>query len=327
MWERAVHWFVFEFLKIPPSDLLGEAIAYFIYDYVKIILLLVVVVFVVAVIRSFILPSRIKQILSDKNEYFGNVLAASFGIVTPFCTCSAVPLFIGFIEAGIPLGVTFSFLIASPLINEIAIGILWSSFGWKITAIYIGSGLMIAILGGIVIGRLKLEHWLEDTLLSQKARLADDGGQAAVQPAGAVIRFSWSTRLTMAWGYTADLVKRIAPYIALGVAIGAFIHGYAPADLLARVATKSNPLAVPIAVLIGVPLYSNAAGTIPVVTALIGKGVPLGTALAFMMAVTALSFPEAIILRRVLKVPLLATFFGIVALAIIFTGYLFNMVI
>lgn len=162
MWERAVHWFVFEFLKIPPSDLLGEAIAYFIYDYVKIILLLVVVVFVVAVIRSFILPSRIKQILSDKNEYFGNVLAASFGIVTPFCTCSAVPLFIGFIEAGIPLGVTFSFLIASPLINEIAIGILWSSFGWKITAIYIGSGLMIAILGGIVIGRLKLEHWLED---------------------------------------------------------------------------------------------------------------------------------------------------------------------
>lgn len=323
MWESAVEWFVFTFLNIPKDNVLGGAIAFFIADYIKIIVMLFAIVFIVAVIRSFILPARIKAILSKRSEYIGNALAASFGIITPFCSCSAVPLFIGFIETGIPLGVTFSFLIASPLINEVAIGILWASFGWKITAIYIGSGLLIAILGGIVLGRLGLEKWLEDSVVRVHAAQAADGGTAG----SGVIKFSWETRLRMSWAYTIDLVKKIAPYIAIGVGIGALIHGYAPADLVAKVAAKSNPLAVPVAVAIGVPLYSNAAGIIPVVTALIGKGVPLGTALAFMMAVTALSLPEAIILRKVLKIPLLVTFFGIIALAIVFTGYLFNLII
>lgn len=213
-----------------------------------------------------------------------------------------------------PLGVTFSFLIASPLINEIAVGILLTYFGWKITAIYIGSGLVIAVVVGIVIGRLRFEKWVEGFVFEGKS-----GGHT-----DRVVKLPWKMRVRTAWGYTKAIVKKVAPYIALGVAVGAFIHGYAPQDLIVRVAGRSNPFAVPIAVIIGVPLYANAAGTIPIVTSLIGKGVPLGTALAFMMAVTALSFPEMVILRRVLKKPLLAVFFGTVALAIVFTGYLFN---
>lgn len=226
-------------------------------------------------------------------------------------------MFIGFIEAGVPLGVTFSFLIASPLINEIAVGILLTYFGWKITALYIGSGLVIAIVVGIIIGRLGLERWVEEFVYDGKG---DKGS-------GKVIRLSWKSRFGVAWAYTKGILKKVAPYIALGVAIGAFIHGYAPQDLIVKVAGRSNPFAVPIAVAIGVPLYANTAGTIPIVTSLIEKGVPLGTALAFMMAVTALSFPEMVILRRVLKKPLLAVFFGTVAIAIILTGYLFNLII
>jgi uncharacterized membrane protein YraQ (UPF0718 family) len=226
-------------------------------------------------------------------------------------------MFIGFIEAGVPLGVTFSFLIASPLINEIAVGILLTYFGWKITALYIGSGLVIAIIVGIIIGRLHLERWVEDFIYEKTAG----------RHTGKVIKLAWNSRFRAAWAYTKSILKKVAPYIALGVAIGAFIHGYAPQDLIVKVAGRSNPFAVPIAVAIGVPLYANTAGTIPIVTSLIEKGVPLGTALAFMMAVTALSFPEMVILRRVLKKPLLAVFFGTVALAIVFTGYLFNAVL
>ncbi len=317
MWLRIVEWFTYDLIGLKHDSLFGEAITFFIYDVVKIIFLLVVIVFIIAVIRSFVSAERVKEILSKRNEYIGNVLAGLFGIVTPFCTCSAVPLFIGFIEAGIPLGVTFSFLIASPLINEIAIGILLTYFGWKVTAIYIGSGLAIAITGGIILGRLHLEKWVEDFVYSVKV------GNTALDAA----KITWRSRSKDAWRYTFDLVKKIAPYIAVGVGIGALIHGYAPEELLARIAGKSNLLSVPIAVIIGIPLYSNAAGTIPIVVALIEKGVPLGTALAFMMAVTALSFPELVILRRVLKKPLLAVFFGIVGVGIIFTGYLFNLVI
>jgi hypothetical protein len=217
----------------------------------------------------------------------------------------------------VPLGVTFSFLIASPMINEIALGLLWSLFGWKIALIYIGSGLLIAIVAGIIIGRLGLEKWVEDFVYQIKV------GKTATEAA----KLTWKQRSGDAWVYTAGLVKKIVPYIAIGIGIGAFIHGYAPEELLSRIAAKTNPLAVPVAVLIGIPLYSNAAGTIPIVTALVGKGVPMGTALAFMMSVTALSLPEMVILRKVLKKPLLATFFGVVGLAIIFTGYLFNLVI
>jgi uncharacterized membrane protein YraQ (UPF0718 family) len=317
MWQDAVNWFTYGLLGFSKNSILGGAINFFIYDMVKIVVMLAVIIYVIAIVRSFLPVEKVRSILGKKSEYVGNVLAALFGIITPFCSCSAVPLFIGFIEAGIPLGVTFSFLVASPMINEIALGMLWSLFGWKVALIYIGSGLLIAIVSGIIIGRLGLEKWVEEFVYQIKV------GKSATESA----KLTWKTRSDDSLAYTIDLVKKVAPYIALGVGIGAFIHGYVPADLLTRVAAKTNPLAVPVVVLLGVPLYSNAAGTIPIVTALIGKGVPMGTALAFMMAVTALSFPEAVILRKVLKVPLLVTFFGTVAVAIIFTGYLFNLVI
>ncbi len=317
MWQDAVNWFTYSLLGFSKTSIFGEALNFFIYDMVKILLMLVVIIYAIAIVRSFLPPEKIKAVLTSKNEYVGNVLAALFGIITPFCSCSAVPLFIGFVEAGVPLGVTFSFLVASPMINEIALGLLWTLFGWKIAAIYIGSGLLIAIVAGIIIGRLGLEGWVEDFVYQVKV------GKGLTSAA----KLTWKNRSSEAKTYTFDLVKKIAPYIALGVGIGAFIHGYAPADLISRIAGRNNPLAVPIAVIIGIPLYSNAAGTIPIVTALIGKGVPMGTALAFMMSVTALSLPEMIILRKVLKKPLLATFFGIVGIAIMFTGYLFNLVI
>lgn len=317
MWQRAVDWLTYSLLGFSKESILGGAINFFIYDIVKIIVMLAVVIYAIAIVRSFLPPEKIKAVLTSKNEYVGNVLAALFGIITPFCSCSAVPLFIGFVEAGIPLGVTFSFLVASPMINEIALGLLWTYFGWKVAVVYVVSGLAIAIVSGIIIGRLGLERWVEDFVYQIK--VGKGLGEAA--------KLTWKMRSNDAWGYTKDLVKKIAPYVAIGIGVGAFIHGYAPADLISRVAAKTNPLAVPIAVVIGIPLYSNAAGTIPVVTALIGKGVPMGTALAFMMSVTALSLPEMIILRKVLKKPLLATFFSVVGVAIVFTGYLFNILI
>lgn len=317
MWKSAVEWFVNSLLGLENTSAISGVLNFFIYDLVKILVLLTIIIFTVAIIRSFLPAEKIRDLLNDRNEYFGNVLAALFGIVTPFCSCSAVPLFIGFIETGIPLGVTFSFLIASPMINEIAIGLLWTLFGWKIALIYIGSGLLIAIISGIIIGRLKLEKWVEGFVYEIKVgKLTIDGAS-----------ISWRMRAENAKAYTSSLVRKIAPYIALGVGIGAVIHGYAPAELISRIASKENPLAVPAAVLIGIPLYSNAAGTIPIVTALIGKGVPMGTALAFMMSVTALSLPEMVILRKVLTRPLLITFFTIVGTAIMFTGYMFNLVI
>ncbi|HDP69306.1 MAG TPA: permease [Actinobacteria bacterium] len=317
MWQRTVDWLTYGLLNLNKNSLFGGAVNFFIYDVIKIIFLLFVVVFGIAIIRSFLSPEKIKAILTNKNKYVGNVLAALFGIVTPFCSCSAVPLFIGFVESGIPLGVTFSFLIASPVINEIALGLLWSYFGLKIALIYVISGLTIAVFVGVIIDKLGLESWVEEFVYQIKV------GKSANEAA----QITFRARSKDAWAYTFGLVKKILPYIALGIGIGAFIHGYAPEDLLVRVAAKTNPFTVPAAVLIGVPLYSNAAGIIPIVTALISKGVPMGTALAFMMAVTALSLPEMIILRKVLKKPLLATFFGIVTIAIIFTGYLFNALI
>jgi len=317
MWQRAVDWLTYTLLGFDKGSLLGGAINFFIYDMAKILFLLTLVIYGIAIIRSFVPAEKVRAILSSKNEYVGNVLAGLFGIITPFCSCSAVPLFIGFVEAGVPLGVTFSFLIASPMINEIALGLLWSLFGWKIALTYIGSGLLIAIVAGIIIGRLGLEKWVEDFVYQIKV------GKTATEAA----KLTWKNRSSDAWSYTTGLVKKILPYIAIGIGIGAFIHGYAPEELLSRIAARTNPFAVPVAVIIGIPLYSNAAGTIPIVTALVGKGVPIGTALAFMMSVTALSLPEMIILRKVLKKPLLAVFFGTVGLAIIFTGYLFNLVI
>ena len=315
MLKSVADYIVFNLLEQQHGSRLGEALDFFIYDTVKIFLLLAVIIFVVAVIRSSFPPEKTKRILSHKREYVGNVLAALLGIVTPFCSCSAVPLFIGFVESGVPLGVTFSFLISSPMVNEVALIMLWGLFGWRIALIYIGTGLLVAIVAGIVIGRLKMERYVQDYVWEMQV------GNAVIAPV------NFPQKLEYAREYTLGLLKKIWPYVVIGVGVGAFIHGYVPQDFLARWAGRDNPFAVPVAVALGVPLYSNAAGVIPIVHALMEKGMAIGTVLAFMMAVTALSLPEAMILSNVLKNPLLVTFFGIVATAIIVVGYLFNIIL
>ena len=306
----------YSLLNLEHGTHLADAVDFFVYDTIKIFLLLSVIIFIVSIIRSFFPPEKTKQILSHKKEFIGNILAALLGIVTPFCSCSAVPLFIGFIEAGVPLGVTFSFLISSPMVNEVAIVLLFGLFGWKITAIYIGAGLLVAILGGLVIGKLKLEKWGEEYVYK-----FHNGREYEI------IKQTFKERLQYAKDSTLDILKRIWLYIFIAIGIGGFIHGYVPEDFLVRYAGPGNPFAVPIAVLLGVPLYANAAGVIPIVYALMEKGLSMGTVLAFMMAVTALSLPEMIILRKVLKIQLLGVFVGIMTLTIIAVGYLFNAIL
>lgn len=315
MLKSFADWLVFSIIGLVPGSHAGEALDFFIYDTIKIFLLLTTIIYVVAVIRTSFPPERTKQMLSHKREYVGNVLAALLGIVTPFCSCSAVPLFIGFLESGVPLGVTFSFLISSPMVNEVALIMLWGLFGWKIAVIYVGTGLIVAIVAGIIIGKLKMENFVQDYVWEMQV------GKAEIVP------LAFREKLDYASGYTADLLKKIWPYVVVGVGLGAFIHGFVPQDFLVRWAGRDNPFAVPIAVALGVPLYSNAAGVIPIVHALMEKGMAIGTVLAFMMAVTALSLPEAILLKNVLKNRLLFTFFGIVAVAIICVGYLFNAIL
>jgi uncharacterized membrane protein YraQ (UPF0718 family) len=306
---------VYALFNFTPGSRAGEALDFFIYDTIKIFLLLSVIIFIVALIRSSFPPERTKRILSHKKEYIGNLLAALLGIVTPFCSCSAVPLFIGFVESGVPLGVTFSFLISSPMVNEVALIMLWGLFGWRIALIYIGTGLLVAIVAGIVIGRLRMERHVQDYVWEMQVGNAE------------IVEKTFREKLGYAREYTAGLLGKIWPYVVIGVGVGAFIHGYVPQEFLVRWAGRDNPFAVPVAVALGVPLYANAAGVIPIVHALMEKGMAIGTVLAFMMAVTALSFPEAVILKNVLKIRLLAVFFGTVAVAIVFVGYLFNMIL
>jgi uncharacterized membrane protein YraQ (UPF0718 family) len=315
MLKQSADYISYNLIGLAPGSRLGEALDFFLYDTAKIFLLLTSIIFVVAIIRTSFPPERTKRMLSHKREYVGNVLAALLGIVTPFCSCSAVPLFIGFVESGVPLGVTFSFLISSPMVNEVALIMLWGLFGWKIALIYIGSGLLVAISGGIIIGKLKMEKYVQDYVWEIQVGSAE------------IVQLTFREKLDYARDYTLDLLKKIWPYVVVGVGLGAFIHGYVPADFLARWAGRDNPFAVPVAVALGVPLYSNAAGVIPIVHALMEKGMAIGTVLAFMMAVTALSLPEAIILKNVLKTRLLLTFFGIVAVAIVCVGYLFNAIL
>jgi uncharacterized membrane protein YraQ (UPF0718 family) len=303
---------VFDLLALSPETHLGKALNFFLYDTVKIFLLLSVIIFLVAIIRSYFPPERTRRILSRKREYVGNGLAGLLGIVTPFCSCSAVPLFIGFVESGVPLGVTFSFLVSSPMINEVALVLLLGLFGWRIALLYIGTGLVVSFISGILIGKMRMERYVQDYVYQMKVGDAE------------IARQNFKEKIEYAGDYTKDLLKRIWPYVLIGIGVGGFIHGYVPSDFLLKYAGPGNPFAVPVAVLIGVPLYSNAAGTIPIVQALMGKGMPIGTVLAFMMAVTALSFPEAVILKNVLKIRLLLIFFGIVAVSIIGVGYLFN---
>ena len=305
-------WLVFGQLGLLPGSMLGEALDFFVYDTIKIYLLLLVIVFAVAMIRSYFSPQRAKKMLGNRREYVGNVMAALLGIVTPFCSCSAVPLFIGFLESGLPLGVTFSFLVSAPTVNEVALVMLWGLFGWKIALLYVGTGLIIAIISGIIIGRLKLEHLVEEYVYQIKM-----GDLEETVP-------TFKERLTYSKEYTLEIFKKIWLYVMLGIAFGAWIHGYVPYEFVVKYAGPENPFAVIVAVLIGIPSYSNAAGMIPIVQALVEKGMSMGTALAFMMSTVAVSLPEMIILRKVIKPKLLAIFVGIVTAAIILIGYLFN---
>ncbi len=309
-------WLTFGAFGLARGSRLGESVAFFLYDVPKILLLLSGMIFMISIVRTFFSPDRTRAMLGGKRQGVGNVLAAMLGIVTPFCSCSAVPLFIGFVESGIPLGVTFSFLIAAPTINEVAVVMLFGLFGLKVAALYIASGLLIAITAGMIIGRLRLERYVEDFVW--KLQVA--------QTASPEEKLLWPNRIKSAWASVQEIVGKVWPYILVGIAVGAGIHGYVPQSALASIMGKQAWWSVPAAVLIGVPLYSNAAGIIPIVSALIEKGASLGTVLAFMMAVVGLSLPEAIILRRVLKPQLLGIFMGVVALAIILTGYLFNVV-
>jgi hypothetical protein len=313
--QQFADWLTYAVLGLAQNSPLASSVNFFVYDSLKVTLMLAVIVFAVAIVRTYITPQKVKKWVAGRTEGVGNVLAAILGIPTPFCSCSAVPLFIGFVESGVPLGVTFSFLIASPLINEIAAAMLLAMFGWEIAALYIISGLIIAILAGVIIGRLHLEGEVEEFVY--KCKLHDLAEK----------EMTWNDRLMFAKSESKDITLRVLPYILLGIAIGAVIHGYAPADFLANIAGPDNPLAVPIAVLIGIPLYANAAGMIPIMEVLTAKGMAMGTALAFMMAVIGLSLPEMIILRKVLKIKLLAIFAGILFVAFTLTGYLFNAVL
>ncbi|MFA7319260.1 MAG: permease [Parcubacteria group bacterium] len=308
-------WLTYSVFGILPKTLLASAVNFFIFDTIKILLLLFVIIFVVSIIRSFLPPEKIRNILSHEKKYIGNILASLLGIVTPFCSCSAVPLFLGFVQAGVPLGTTFSFLVASPMINEVALVLLLGMFGWKIALIYIVSGLLIAIFSGMVIEKIDVRNLVEEFALT-------DNGKNLNLP-----ELSWEQRIKYAKMYTWDIVKKVWLYIVIGVGLGAWIHGYVPADLLAQYAGSDKWYAVPLAVVIGIPLYSNAAGVIPLVGALTEKGVAMGTSLAFMMAVTALSLPEFMILKKVMKTKLILIFASIVGIGIIFTGYLFNAIL
>lgn len=311
-------WLIGGVFGLDLNSRLGSGVHFFFYDTVKIVLLLAGIIFVVTVLRSFMSVERTRALLGGKREGIGNVLAAGLGVVTPFCSCSAVPAFIGFVASGIPLGVTMSFLIASPLVNEVAIALLLGLFGIGPTLMYVGAGLAIAIVAGYVIGRLRLESHVEPFVFETRLR-----GQVIDSSAG----LTWDDRIQMGVEEVASILRKIWPYLLVGIGLGAAIHGWAPADFFATYAGADNPFAVLIAVLVGVPLYSNAAGILPLVEALYAKGLPMGTLLAFMMATVALSLPEIILLRRVLKPKLIAVFVAVTAIGIIAVGYLFNAVL
>lgn len=301
-------------LPIDRKSHLGDAVQFFVYDTPKVLLLLTLVVFAMGVVRSFFSPEKTRAMLAGRAEGVGNVAAAGLGILTPFCSCSAVPLFIGFVSAGIPLGVTFSFLIAAPMVNEVALGLLFALVGWKVALTYLAFGLGVAIIGGFVIGRLKLEGWLEPWVREIRAGAVDLPDE----------QITLVDRIKAGIEAVRDIVGRVWMWIIAGIAVGAFIHGYVPAELMVRIMGADAWWSVPAAVLLGIPMYTNAAGIIPIVEALLGKGAALGTTLAFMMSVIALSLPEVIILRKVLSVKLIAVFVAVVGTGILAVGFLFN---
>jgi len=314
--EPISKWLTYSLIHLAEGSMLASAVQFFLYETPKVLMLLTLVVFGVGIVRSFFTPERTRRILQGKRESAGNVLAALLGIVTPFCSCSAVPLFIGFVTTGIPLGVTFSFLIAAPMVNEIALVLLYGLFGWKIAAIYLSTGLLIAIVAGWTIGRLHMEKGIEDWVF-----------ETQLGEAGADERLDWAARVRAGLDAVKEIVGKVWPYVLAGIAVGAGIHGYVPENFMASIMGKGAWWSVPVAVLIGIPMYSNAAGIIPIVQAILEKGAALGTVLAFMMSVIALSLPEFVILRKVLKPRLIAVFIAVVGTGILLVGYLFNAII
>jgi uncharacterized membrane protein YraQ (UPF0718 family) len=312
--QPVTDWLIDSVLGLTRGFRFTEALRFFVFEFPKVMLLLTLIIFFVGIIRSYFSPEKTRKILEGKSQFTGNVLASLLGVVTPFCSCSAIPLFLGFVESGVPLGVTLSFLIASPMINEVAVILLIGMFGWEIALIYVLTGLTIAIIAGWVIGRLKLERWVQDWVYQtqfSKTGIDDE-------------KLSLSDRIQFGYNAVKEIVGKVWVYVAIGIAVGAGAHGYVPEDFMAAIMGKSAWYSVPVSVLIGVPLYSNAAGIIPIVSVLIEKGASIGTALAFMMAVIGLSLPEMIILKKVLKLPLILTFIGIVATGIMIVGFLFN---
>jgi len=314
--QPVTDWFVDVILDMTKGSHLTEALRFFIFEFPKVLMLLVLIIFFVGILRSYFTAERTRKALEGKSTFMGNIMASLLGIVTPFCSCSAIPLFLGFVESGVPLGVTFSFLIAAPMINEVAVILLYGMFGWKVTAIYIGTGLTIAIIAGWIIGKLKLEHWVEEWVYTTK--LGEGGDEEG--------KITLSQRITMGFDAVKEIVGKVWLYVALGILVGAGAHGYVPAEFMSSFMGKDVWYAVPLSVLIGIPLYSNAAGIVPIVSVLIEKGASLGTALAFMMSVIALSLPEMIILRKVLKMPLILTFIAVVGSGIMIVGFLFNLI-
>ncbi|MDR3627036.1 MAG: permease [Ignavibacteriaceae bacterium] len=314
--EKWANYFTISVIKLNENTRFADTLRFFLFEVPKVLLLLVLIVFIVGIIRSYFSPEKTRKILEGKPLFAGNIMASLLGTVTPFCSCSAIPLFLGFIESGVPLGVTFSFLIAAPMINEIAVVLLFGLFGWKTALIYMTTGLLIAMISGFIIGKLRLEKYVEDWVYKIKSSPTELQEQ----------EISFKTRIQSGYNAVKEIVGKIWIYIIIGIAVGAGVHGYVPENFMAGMMGKSTWWSVPLSVLIGVPLYSNAAGIIPIVQALLEKGASLGTVLAFMMSVIGLSLPETIILKKVLKLPLIFTFVGIVAAGIMLVGYLFNII-
>lgn len=312
--QTITNWLVDTVIGMEKGTRLTEAVRFFLFELPKVLLLLMLIIFIVGIIRTYFSPERTRKMLEGKSTFTGNVLASLLGIVTPFCSCSAIPLFLGFVESGVPLGVTFSFLIAAPMINEVAIILLFGMFGWKVALIYVLTGLAIAISAGWIIGKLKLEKWVEPWVY--QTHLGGNGLEEEM--------VTFEKRINLGYGAVKEIVGKVWLYVAFGILVGAGAHGYVPEDFMAALMGKSAWYSIPLSILIGIPLYSNAAGIVPIVSVLIEKGASLGTALAFMMSVIGLSLPEMVILRKVLKLPLIFTFVGIVGFGIMIVGYLFN---
>ncbi len=319
--QKMADWIVYDLMRLGEGSHLAEAINFFLYDSVKILLLLFMIIFLMGIVNSYFPVEKVKNYLSRNKLYgFEYLMASLFGVVTPFCSCSSVPLFIGFVRGGIPLGVTFSFLVTSPLVNEVAVGLFLGLFGVKTTLIYIISGVLLGVASGAILSKFRLERfltpWVKDVL--EQAQREEEVFVAEKTP--------FRHRLPFIWAEALKIIKGVLPYVLIGIGIGAFMHGYIPEGFFEKYMSKENVFAVPAATVLAIPMYSNASGILPVVQVLVAKGIPLGTAIAFMMGVVALSLPEAMLLKKVMTMKLIGVFFGVVTLCIIFSGYVFNMI-